>query len=118
MEHIHNFENCSQVLAETCKLFGEPEGWFFRQLHQSILSLIDDSDAFYGVNEANPSPVLDAIALAAVHGIGAIELGDQKELQLAAKELAALAQPPNSKLRHTSFRRNLPFKTKAFIINK
>jgi hypothetical protein len=96
LEHIHSFEVCSQILDETRKLLEEPEGWFFQRLHQSILSLIDDPDSFYGVSETNPSPVLDAIALAAVHGIGAIELGDKKELRKAAEELAASVDPPSS----------------------
>jgi hypothetical protein len=54
LEHIHSYENCSQILVETYNRFGESEGWFFQKLHQLILSLIDDPDTFYGVSEKNP----------------------------------------------------------------
>lgn len=90
LEHIHSFENCSQILSETYTLFEEPKGWFFRRRHQIIVSLIDHPDMFYGVSETNPSPVLDAIALAAIHGIAAIELGDEAELQASARDLSSI----------------------------
>jgi hypothetical protein len=93
LEHIHSFESCSGILAESSALFEEPDGWFFRKLHQAILRLIDEPDMFYGVSERCPSPVLDAISLAALHGIAAIELSDQRELQIASQELGASQNP-------------------------
>jgi hypothetical protein len=47
LEHIHSFDSCSQVLAETAKLFSVvPEGWFFNLLNKTIQSVIDDPDMF------------------------------------------------------------------------
>jgi hypothetical protein len=89
LEHIHSFEQCSQVLIETANLFNERDGWFFHLLNGTIRSVIDDQDTFYGVCESAPSPVLEAISLAALHGIAAIELGDEAELKKAAQELNA-----------------------------
>ncbi len=84
LEHIHSFENCSEIIVETHRLMGEPHGWFFHKLHSTLLSLIDEPDTFYGVNEANPSPVLEEIAIAAQRGLAAIELSDNEELLDAA----------------------------------
>jgi hypothetical protein len=88
LEHVHSFESCSQVLAETSRLFAEPEGWFFRILNQTILRLIDEPDMFLGVNEAVLSPVLERASLAGIQGIAAIRLGDAEQLKAAAQELS------------------------------
>jgi hypothetical protein len=88
LEHIHSFENCSQILAETSNLFGEPEGWFFHVLNQTILRLIDEPDMFYGVSEGVPSPALEKVSLAGIQGIAAIQLEDAEQLNAAAKELS------------------------------
>ena len=93
LEHIHSYGNCSQILAETSELFDQPQGWFFRLLNNTIVSLIDDVDLFYGVSQDNPSPVLHEISLAAIHGIAAIELNDVEELNSAAEELSRLQKP-------------------------
>jgi len=93
LEHIHNYENCLEILQESYKLFECPEGWFFAQLHRAILALIDHPDTFYGVRDARLSPILEAIALAATHGIAAIELGDKQELQRAGQELESATKP-------------------------
>jgi hypothetical protein len=53
LEHIHSFENCSEILIETQKLSGEPDGWFFRKLHSAILALIDSPD-FLWCQRSNP----------------------------------------------------------------
>ena len=91
LEHIHNYENCLEIMQECWKLQEGPEGWFFARIHRIILSLIDDPDMFHGVGDDLPSPVLDEIAKAAVHGIGAIEMDDRKELNLAGDELTRAA---------------------------
>ena len=50
----------------------------FDLLNKTIQSVLDEPDMFYGVSENLPSPVLDAISLAALHGLAAIELNDQR----------------------------------------
>ena len=87
LEHIHSYEHCSLILSETARLFNERDGWFFHLLNKTIRSVIDDQDTFYGVGDSVPSPVLESISLAALHGIAAIELGDAAELKKAAQEL-------------------------------
>jgi hypothetical protein len=85
LEHIHSFESCSEILAESGKLLEGPNGWFFHRLHSTILALIDHPDSFYGVSETRPSPVLEEISIAALRGIAAIELSDSEELADAAR---------------------------------
>ena len=92
LERIHSYEHCSRVLIETSNLFSERDGWFFDLLNKTIRSIIDDQDTSYGVGESVPSPVLEAISSAALHGIAAIELGDEAELKKAAQELTALTE--------------------------
>jgi hypothetical protein len=92
LEHIHSYENCSRILIETVKLFDEQHCWFFQLLNKTIRSVMDDQDAFYGVRESVPSPLLEAISLAGLHGIAAIELGDEAELKKAAQELTVLPE--------------------------
>ena len=94
LEHIHSYDNCLEILQECWKLKDGADGWFFGRIHAIIRVLIDDPDMFYGVTEDVPSPVLDNIANAAIHGIGAIELGDKHELNLAGEELARAAPFP------------------------
>jgi len=85
-------EHCSEILAESRKLFGSAADGSFQRWHTSIRSLIDDPNTFYGVSESNPSPVLESIALAGIQGIAAIELGDDDQLQAASKNLSSAAQ--------------------------
>jgi hypothetical protein len=92
LEHIHSYEHCSRILTETANLFDERDGWFFHLLNETIRSVIDDQDTFYGVRESVPSPTLEAISLAGLHGIAAIELGDEAELKKAAQELTVLPE--------------------------
>lgn len=88
LEHLNNYDNCLGIMNEAWVLSQEhPEGWFFSRLHATIRSLVDAPDMFYGVSEDCPSPVLDNIALVAIHGIAAIELEDNEQLMKAADEL-------------------------------
>ena len=91
LEHIHSYENSSEILQECLRLRDGTQGWFFARLHAIMLPLIDHPDMFYGVGQERPSPVLDEIANAAMHGIAAIELGDMEQLNIAGIELSRSA---------------------------
>jgi len=90
LEHIHSHENCSEILRETSQFFTGPDGSFFRLLNTVIASRIDEPDLFFGVNEENPSPVLEEISNAAIQGLAAIELHEAKELDVATYRLSGL----------------------------
>ena len=90
LEHIHSYENCVKILAETARFFNEPECLLFRLLNTVIASRIDNSDSFLGVSEENPSPVLEEISNAGIQGLAAIELHARDELQSAESRLSRL----------------------------